>query len=109
VSSTASMLSAVGIASAITFALRAGPFVAIRSLRSSRLMHDLAGWMPGGLMLILLVYLLRTPVSESATHGILAVCSLATIIGLHWWRANALLSIFAGTGLYVIFLKVVLQ
>jgi len=27
---------------------------------------------------------------------------VATVIGLHWWQANAFLRIFAGTALYIL-------
>lgn len=83
--------------------LRYGETLAvIEPLRSSRLMRDLSAWMPGGLMLILLVYLLRAPAQESVEQGAVAAGAVALVIGLHWWRRNAFLSIFAGTTLYVV-------
>jgi branched-subunit amino acid transport protein AzlD len=103
------MLSAVAICAAITFALRAAPFAVIEPLRSSRLIRQLAGWMPAGLMLILLVYLLRDVPRQPAAQGILAVAALALSIGLHWWRGNALLSIFAGTAVYVAVLNLAIR
>ena len=107
--STAYMLTAIALAAAITFALRAAPFAVVAPLRSSRLMRDLARWMPGGLMVILLAYLLRGDVHQSASHAVLASLSLALVVGLHWWRSNALLSIVAGTALYVVGLSLVLH
>jgi branched-subunit amino acid transport protein AzlD len=102
-------VAAVATAAAITFALRAGPFAVVEPLRSSRVIRDLARWMPGGLMVILLVYLLRGKAHESASHAALAVASLALVVGLYWWRSSALLSIVAGTALYVVGLSLVLH
>jgi branched-subunit amino acid transport protein AzlD len=102
-SDTAYMLAAVATGAVITFLLRGGPFAVIRPLRSSRLVRELSRWMPGGLMVILLVYLLRGPAEHSLAQGIFAV------VGLTWWRGNALLSILAGTAVYVAVLNLVLH
>ncbi len=52
-------------------------------------------------MLILLVYLLGAPAQESVWQGVLVAGALATVVVLDW-RANAFLSIFAGTAFYVV-------
>jgi branched-subunit amino acid transport protein AzlD len=109
VASTTYILSAIAVAATITFVLRAGPFAVIAPLRSSRVIRDLARWMPGGLMAILLAYLLRGKAHESAAHAALAVVALAVVVSLHWWRANALLSILAGTALYVAGVSLIFQ
>jgi branched-subunit amino acid transport protein AzlD len=103
------VLAAVGTAAAITFALRAGPFLALRPLRSSRLVRDLTLWMPGGLMVIVVAYLLRGTARESLAQGGLGLTALLTVVVLYWWRGSALLSILAGTALYVAVLNLVLR
>jgi branched chain amino acid efflux pump len=91
------LLAAVGLAAGITFALRALPFAVIEPLRSSRLAGELAARMPVGLTLILVIYLLRdVPTSTTPTASVTVVAALV-VVGLHWWRSNALLCIFAGT------------
>jgi len=107
--SDAYMLAAVATGAVITFALRAGPFALISPLRSSRLVRELSRWMPGGLMVILLVYLLRGPAEQSLAQGVLALGCIFAVAGLHWWRGNALLSILAGTAVYVAVLNLVLH
>ena len=59
------LITAVVLAAAITFALRALPFAVIEPLRSSPLAAVLAARMPAGLMLILVVYLLRDVPTEA--------------------------------------------
>jgi branched-subunit amino acid transport protein AzlD len=96
------LIAAVGLAAAITFALRALPFLIIEPLRSSRLAAVLALRMPAGLMLILVVYLLRDVPHEAPASAITTVGAVLLVAGLHLWRSNALLSIFAGTAAYAL-------
>lgn len=95
------LIAGVCTAAAITFALRALPFIVIEPLRDSPLAAELAVRMPAGLMLILVVYLLRDVPRQPATTGLASVIALLIVVGLQWWRGHALLSIFAGTAVYV--------
>ena len=95
------LIAAVLVAATITFALRALPFTVIEPLRGSRLARRLAVRMPAGLMLILVVYLLRDVPAQPPTGAAVTLVAVGIVAALQWWRANALLSIFAGT-FYVI-------
>ena len=99
---TGSLLAAVALAAAITFALRALPFAVIEPLRSSRLAGELAARMPAGLMVILVVYLLRDVPAKPTAAAAATVGAAIVVAALHLWRSNALLSIFAGTAVYVV-------
>lgn len=102
--STPYMLGALTLILLVTFALRALPFAFIAPVRSSLLLRFLGAHMPVGIMVILTVYTLAgTPLTGQAT-GRVAI-ALGVGVGLHLWRANSLLSIVAGTGLYVILLN----
>jgi branched-subunit amino acid transport protein AzlD len=101
VSDTPYLIAAVMIAATITFALRALPFTVIEPLRGSRLARQLAVRMPAGLMLILVVYLLRDVPAEPPAGAAVTLVAVGIVAALQWWRANALLSIFAGTAFYV--------
>ena len=96
------LLTAVALAAAITFALRALPFAVIEPLRSSRLAAVLAARMPTGLMLVLVVYLLRDVPTETSSAAGVTVAAVLVVVALQLWRSSALLSIFAGTGVYVL-------
>lgn len=96
------LIAAVVLAAAITFALRALPFAVIEPLRTSRLAGELAGRMPAGLMLILVVYLLRDVPAQAPAAAAVTVAAAVLVGVLHLWRSNALLSIFAGTAVYVL-------
>ena len=97
--STGYVLAALTTIFVITFALRALPFAVLEPLRASPYIAFLSRYMPVGIMLILVVYTLRT-VPEAV--------ALAVTIGLHLWRRNALVSILVGTGTYVVLVNTVM-
>lgn len=98
--STAYMFGALAVILTVTFALRALPFAFIAPVRSSELLLFLGAHMPVGIMVILTVYtLVGTPLTAAA--AVPAAVALAISAGLHVWRSNSLLSIVAGTAVYV--------
>lgn len=99
--STGYLAAAVAVVAIITFALRALPFALLARLRSSKAADFLARHMPAGIMLILVVYLLRTISVFRPPYGIPEAIALSTTIGLHLWRRSGALSILGGTALYV--------
>jgi branched-subunit amino acid transport protein AzlD len=96
------LFAAVAVAAAVTWALRALPFAALATLRSSATVRELSARMPAGVMVILLVYCLRDlPVAHPA-RLVAPVVALVATAGLHLWRRSALLSIVGGTVVYVV-------
>ncbi|MGF1427239.1 branched-chain amino acid transporter permease [Kitasatospora sp. LaBMicrA B282] len=95
------LLAAVAVSAAVTWALRALPFAVLRPLRASATVRYLSSRMPAGVMVILLAYCLRDlPLTELRVAAPLA--ALATTVGLHLWRRDALLSILGGTTVNVV-------
>lgn len=88
---------ALGLAVAITVALRALPFAMKGALRSSALVADLGRWMPLGAVAILAVYCLSATDVHGPDHGMGPILGTAVTVGVHAWRRNAVLSIVAGT------------
>lgn len=88
---------AVAVAVAVTFALRAIPFLIKTRLYGSPLLENFGRWMPQGAMLILLIYCLHGvnwgPTSHKFGYGV----GLVVTVVVHLWRRNAVLSILAGT------------
>ena len=93
---------------AVTFALRALPFAALRPLRDSALVAYLSRHMPAGIMVILVVYTLRGVSLQAAPHGLPEATAVAATLALHFWKRNALASIIGGTAVYVLLVNVVL-
>jgi Predicted branched-chain amino acid permeases (azaleucine resistance) len=97
---TGYLITVAALCCAITWALRALPFTVLKPLRSSQTLQFLSTRMPAGVMVILSLYTLRTlPLTE--TRAIAPLVALAVTVGLHLWRRNALLSVFAGTAVCV--------
>ncbi|MGO3042147.1 branched-chain amino acid transporter permease [Ancrocorticia populi] len=95
------VLAAILVTAAVTWALRALPFVMLAPLRNSAILRYIGDAMPVGVMFLLAAYTLRdTAVSWQAIGSVgLAV---AVTVAMHLWKGNSLISIFAGTGVYVV-------
>ncbi|MFF7442968.1 branched-chain amino acid transporter permease [Streptomyces sp. NPDC008122] len=94
-------IATVLVAAAVTWALRALPFVALAPLRASSTVQYLSTRMPAGIMIILIVYCLHDlPVTE--VRAAAPLVALVVTVGLHLWRRNALLSILGGTAVHVL-------
>ena len=91
------LISAVAVAAAVTWALRALPFTVLAPLRASAAVGYLAARMPLGVMVILLAYTLRGLPLTHPVQALPGVLALAATVGLHLWRGNAVLSILGGT------------
>lgn len=104
-----SILASVGVAAAITFALRALPFTVVRALRRSAAVRYLAEQLPAGVMIVLVVYCLRSIDPASVSEVLPTLVSLNITIALHLWRGNALLSIFGGTAAHIALLSTVFR
>lgn len=99
------MIAAVLIAGVITMLLRALPFAILKPLRKSRFVTLLGRWMPAGLLLILAVVILAGEIeARPGKLWIIAVASAVTVLVHLCAGRRALLSIFAGTAVYVVLL-----
>ncbi len=96
------VFSGILLAAAVTWVLRAIPFAMLAPLRNSALLSYLGERMPVGIMCILVIYTLADVNLRSASEVLPASIALAVTIGLHLWRHNAIVSIFTGTGVYVL-------
>lgn len=96
------LLAAVAVSAAVTWGLRALPFAALAPLRASRTVQYLSRRMPAGVMVILLGYCLRSLPLTRPAGLVTPLLALAVTVGLHLWRRNAMLSIFAGTAINVL-------
>ncbi|AUG79990.1 branched-chain amino acid ABC transporter [Kitasatospora sp. MMS16-BH015] len=96
------LLAGLGVMFAVTFTLRAAPFALLGRLRASALVAFLATTMPTGVMVILTVYTLRDLDLTAHPYGLPTLLGVAATAGLHLWRHNSLLSIFAGTAVFML-------
>ncbi|MEU0383625.1 branched-chain amino acid transporter permease [Streptomyces chartreusis] len=99
-SDTGYAVAAILVTAAVTWSLRALPFAVLTPLRASATVRCLSTRMPAGVMVALVVYCLRD-LSVTQPRTVAPLAALAVTVGVHLWRRNALLSIFAGTAAHV--------
>ncbi|WP_125099783.1 branched-chain amino acid transporter permease [Leucobacter chromiireducens] len=101
------LIAGVVVAGLITLLLRALPFAILKPLRKSRFVQALGRWMPAGIMLILAVVVLRDELAARPDHlwAVFAATAVTVVVHLLGKR-RALLSIAAGTTVYVVLLNV---
>jgi len=95
------ILASLGTILVVTFALRAVPFAILSRLRDRPIVEFLSLHMPVGILVILVVYTLRDVEILAGDHGAPEAIALASTIGVHLWRRNAVLSVIGGTILYI--------
>ncbi|NDP37294.1 MAG: AzlD domain-containing protein [Rhodoferax sp.] len=86
----------------VTFGLRALPFLAARWLQSHPVVQKLGRFLPLAIMTLLLLHTLVGSARQNPSGPWAELAAVATVVALQWWRRHALLSILAGTALYVL-------
>lgn len=100
------MIAAVVVGGIITVLIRALPFAILKPLRKSKFVQALGRWMPAGLLVILAVVMLAGEISARPNKlWIIAIASAVTVVTHLFAGRHALLSIFAGTAVYVVLLN----
>ena len=95
----------VALATQIT---RWTPFLVFSGSRKlPRVVEDLGRLLPPAMMGLLVVYSLRTTDILSGSHGLPEAIAVAVTAGLHLWRRSTLLSILAGTAVYMLLVQLV--
>ena len=86
---------------AVTFALRALPFVGAQWLRKHPMVQRLGKFLPLAIMTLLLVHSMVGSAQEHPAGPWPEVLAIVVVVLLQWWCRNPLLSIMTGTALYV--------
>ena len=63
--------------------------------------------LPPAIFGMLVIYCLKDVTILSGSHGIPELISIATVVGLHLWKRQMLLSIFVGTVCYMLLVQLV--
>lgn len=91
-----------------TMLTRALPFFVFgKNKPTPRYVAYLGQVLPCAMMAFLVVYCLKGASIFAAPHGLPELISLAVVVGLHAWKKNVLLSITAGTALYMVLVQAV--
>jgi branched-subunit amino acid transport protein AzlD len=94
------------ICAGVTFFTRLFPFVFFARQKPTQKMAYLQRYLPPMTMVILVVYCLKDVVWASFPHGADVLCGIVVTALLHIWRGNPLISIFSGTAVYMILIRI---
>lgn len=98
----------IAVAAVITLLIRAIPFAAFGGKgEAPATVTYLGKVLPPAIMVILVIYCVKGIDLFTGSHGIPELVSIAVVAGLHVWKKNTLLSIAAGTVLYMVLVQVV--
>lgn len=97
----------IAVCALITAALRFIPFLIFGKRKTPAFITYLGKVLPFAIMGMLVVFCLKNVSISSYPHGIPELISVITVAGIHILKRNTLLSIIAGTVLYIILLNFV--
>lgn len=100
-------LAATAIFALVILATRAFPFAVFSRRDPPRAIRFVEKYIPPAVMAILVVYCLKDIRWACWPSGIRELIALAAVIVLHLWKKNAMLSIFGGTALYMVLIRVI--
>ena len=99
---------AIAVAALVTAGLRFLPFLVFGENRKTPpIIEGLAQILPYAIMGMLVVYCLKDVSFASAPFGIPEAIGCAVVALLHIWKRNTLLSIGAGTIVYMLLLQLI--
>ena len=96
----------IGVMAGVTILLRFLPFLIFRK-GAPLWLTRLGTLLPCAVMAMLVVYCLKDINFAAAPHGLREAAAVVAVIVLHKWKHNTLLSIAAGTAVYMVLLRVV--
>lgn len=104
---TAYLVFAVLAMAAVTYLLRAVPFLFFGRREPPAIVSYVARYMPPVIMTILALNSFKGLRLDRAPYGIPELVSAAVVAGLQTWKRNALLSIIGGTALYMALIRLI--
>lgn len=101
-------LAIVAVLAAVNLVSRALPFW-VFSRDAPKPVVYLGRVLPAAVMAMLLVYCLRDMTFLAPPYGAAELIAVAVVVLLHKWRHSTMLSILAGTGVYMLLVQVVFK
>jgi branched-subunit amino acid transport protein AzlD len=96
----------IGVCVAATMLTRFLPFLIFSSKRPTpAYVQYLGKALPAAIFAMLVVYCLRNVQFLSGSHGIPELIGIVVTVAIHLWKRNMLLSIFAGTVVYMLIVR----
>ncbi|MGN0355707.1 MAG: branched-chain amino acid transporter permease [Muricoprocola sp.] len=98
----------IAVVAIVTMLLRFTPFIVFgRNKKTPDYITYISSVLPYAIMGMLVVYCVKDVSITAAPHGLPELIAGAVVVGLHLWKRNTLLSIVAGTVMYMLLVQVV--
>ena len=91
----------------VTAAIRFLPFFLLGNRKTPAFVTYLGRVLPFAVMGMLVVFCLKNVSFVTAPFGAAELIAGATVVGLHVWRRNTLLSVLVGTAVYMLLVQLV--
>ena len=102
---TFQMFVTIAVIAIATFATRALPFLFFGSRDPPAMLAVIEKNLPPMILLLLVIYCLKDVQWLAAPYGVPELFTIGVVAGLHFWKRNAMLSIFTGTALYMVLVQ----
>lgn len=101
------IVTAIILAAAITFALRALPFLIFHGERKMpEFLVKLGAVLPAAIMAVLIVYCLKDIAVDWKANALPKILAVVTVGVSYKWKHNTLISIVAGTAVYMLLIRI---
>ena len=97
----------IAVMALVTMAIRFIPFILFNGKDTPDYINYLGKYLPYSVMAMLVVYCLKDVSVTSKPYGIPELIGVLVVAGLHIWKRNTLLSIVAGTVIYMVLKQLV--
>ena len=96
----------IAVTAGVTMFTRAVPFLFFGGKREMPpVVKAVADKLPPAIMAILVIYCIRDVLVQPGTGLGVSLIALVVVVGLHVWKKNTLLSIAAGTAVYMVLIR----
>ena len=97
----------VAVMAAVTFLTRVLPFLIFRKGRTTPAYVSYLGQvLPQAIIGMLVIYCLKDISFAAAPFGLPELLACAAVVGLQIWRRSSLVSILAGTAVYMLLIRI---
>lgn len=96
----------IAVMAAVTILLRFLPFLVFRK-KTPKYVTYLGKVLPPAVIGMLVIYCLKDISPLTAPFGIPALIAAAVVVGLQIWKRNSLVSILAGTAVYMLITQLI--
>ncbi len=104
--STSEIIIAIAVSAAVTFALRALPFIAFSGQRKMPgWLEELGAALPPAIMAVLIVYCLKDIPTDYRTAAVPKLCGVVVTVLAYRWRHSTIIGLVAGTAAYMLLLR----